>query len=136
MKVSSGLFLAGVIAFTPVAIIYGFWSNAVDGRPEPVGVVCLALLAVMSGMIGVYIRATGKRLDVSPSDVPDGDIDQAAGDYGFFSPYSWWPLPLGLAALMLFLGLAIGWWVFVVGAIFGIVALVGWAFEYFTGDFA
>lgn len=136
MRASYVLFLGGVVFFGPLAVIYAIWTYAVDGHIEPVGAVALLLLALMSAMIGLYVRATAKKLDMSPSDIPDAQIADAAGDYGFFSPYSWWPLYLGASALMLFLGLALGWWLFVVGAFFGALALVGWAFEYFTGDFA
>ena len=36
----------------------------------------------------------------------------------------------------LFLGLAVGWWLFIIGAFFGIVAIVGWTFEHFKGEYA
>jgi hypothetical protein len=35
-----------------------------------------------------------------------------------------------------FLGLAVGWWLFIIGASLGVVALVGWTFEYFKGPHA
>ena len=47
---------------------------------------------------------------------------------------SWWPLQLGVAALLTFLGLAVGWWIFLIGVLFAVVALLGWSFEYFRGD--
>jgi hypothetical protein len=50
-----------------------------------------------------------------------------------FSPYSWWPLWLGLSAAICFLGLAVGWWVFAIGAFFAVPALIGWTFEYWKG---
>ena len=33
-----------------------------------------------------------------------------------------------------FLGLAVGWWLFIIGAFFAIPALVGWTFEYWKGQ--
>ena len=71
-----------------------------------------------------------------PSDDPLGDIDEIQGDYGFFSPHSWWPLFLGAAAALCFLGLAVGWWMFIIGAFFAVPALVGWTFEYWKGEHA
>ena len=59
--------------------------------------------------------------------------EEADPDYGFFSPYSWWPLWLGLSAAICFLGLAVGWWVFAIGAFFAVPALIGWTFEYWKG---
>lgn len=129
MKVASGLFLGGILAFLPVAAIYGYFSHF-----EPVGTVGIFLLGIMTGMVGFYLRATAHRLDTDPADKPRALIEEAAGDYGFFSPHSWWPLALAFCALLLFLGLAVGWWVFVIGAFTGVFALVGWTFEYFRGD--
>jgi hypothetical protein len=43
---------------------------------------------------------------------------------------------LGCAAATAVLGIAVGWWIFFIGAGIGIVALVGWVFEYSRGDHA
>ena len=85
-------------------------------------------------MIAFYLWATARTPPARPEDDPSGDIAEAEGEYGFFSPHSWWPLPLAAAAAICFLGLAVGWWLFIIGAAFGVVALVGWTFEYFKGD--
>ncbi len=130
MRVSGSLFIGGAIAFTPVALIYAFWT----GWAEWVGIVGLFLLGGMTGMVGFYLRATARRLDVDPADKPRAMIAESAGEYGFFSPHSWWPLVLGAAAATIALGLAVGWWIFVIGIVAGVLTLVGWAFEYFRGD--
>jgi hypothetical protein len=85
-------------------------------------------------MIAWYLWMTRRRLELDPSDDPVGDIDEIQGEFGFFSPHSWWPLFLGASAAMCFLGLAIGWWMFIIGAAFAIPALVGWTFEYWKGE--
>jgi len=33
-------------------------------------------------------------------------------------------------------GVVIGWWLFVIGAVFGAVALCGFVFEYYRGEHA
>jgi hypothetical protein len=43
---------------------------------------------------------------------------------------------LAASAALCFLGLAIGFWIAIIGAVFGVVALVGWTFEYFSGPHA
>lgn len=134
MRIEYKLFQFGVIPFALVAAVYAFATSRSDHGIEPVGVVCLVLLAVMMGMIGGYLGITARKLDPRPEDDLDGEIADAEGDYGFFSPHSWWPLPLGAGALVTFLGLAVGWWVFFVGVLFAVVALLGWCFEYFRGD--
>ena len=65
---------------------------------------------------------------------PGGPDLAAEGEYGFFSPHSWWPLPLAAGAALMFLGLAVGWWLLIIGAVVGGMALVGWTFEYFRGE--
>lgn len=129
MRTSSFLFGFGLVFFIPLAAIYAYFSHF-----EPVGSVGILLLGLMSGMVGLYLRATLRKLDISPSDNPDGYIAEAAGEYGFFAPYSWWPLGLGFSAMLVFLGLAVGWWVFIVGVVAAVLALIGWTFEYFRGD--
>ncbi len=135
MRIESKLFTWGSIPFLIVAIIYGWATHtfAAEGV-EWVGVVCLFLVAMMTGMVGFYLGNTARKLDDRPEDDPSGNISDAEGDYGFFSPHSWWPLFMGSSALLLFLGLAVGWWIFIVGLVFGILALLGWTFEYFRGE--
>ncbi|MFC7492062.1 MULTISPECIES: cytochrome c oxidase subunit 4 [unclassified Knoellia] len=125
-------YILGVFAAL-VAVIYGFWNE----WSEPIGVVCLVVTALLGFMIAGYLNITRRKLDgVPPEDDPLGEISDIAGDYGFFSPYSWWPLWLGVSCALIFLGLAIGWWVVALGALFVIPALVGWVFEYWKGPHA
>ena len=130
MKVEYKLF--GVIAafFAPVGVVYGIATD----WAEPVGPVGLVLSSGLGVMIAFYLWATARRLPERPEDNPGAHIAEAEGEYGFFSPHSWWPLPLAAAGALCFLGLAVGWWLFIIGAAVGVVALVGWTFEYFTGD--
>lgn len=116
-----------------VALIYGFWGE----WSEPIGVVALTLTTLLGFMIAGYLNITRRKLEgVPPEDDPLGEISDIAGDYGFFSPHSWWPLWLGLSCAFIFLGLAIGWWLVALGALFVIPALVGWVFEYWKGPHA
>ena len=71
-----------------------------------------------------------------PEDRLDGEIDEADPEYGFFSPHSWWPLVLGFATFLVVLGLVFAVWVVVLGVAVLLLALVGWLFEYYRGDFA
>ncbi len=132
MKIESGLFIAGVVAFGIVGVVYGLLTH----WTEPVGPVALILLAIMCGMIGTYLTLTARKLDARPEDNLEATQDEAEGDYGFFSPHSWWPLPLAASAAIAFLGMAVGWWVFIVGVVFALLSLVGWTFEYYRGEHA
>ncbi|MGP9490641.1 cytochrome C oxidase subunit IV [Arthrobacter sp. MYb211] len=132
MKVESWLFLGGIFFFTPVAIVYGYMTN----WNEWVGLLALLMLTGLSAMVGGYLFFTAKRVGARPEDRIDGEIHENAGDLGLFSPWSWWPLVLAGAAAIGFLGLAVGWWVFYIGAGLSVVALVGWVYEYSRGDHA
>jgi hypothetical protein len=132
MKVEAWLFGTGVFFFVPIAIVYGFltrWS-------EWVGVLGMLLLGGLAGMIGSYLGVTGRRVGARPEDREDAEIHEGAGEQGHFSPWSWWPIVLGAAAATAMLGIAVGWWIFFIGVGLGIVALIGWVFEYSRGDHA
>ncbi|MGN6406558.1 cytochrome c oxidase subunit 4 [Sinomonas sp.] len=132
MKVEAWLFGTGVFFFVPIAIVYGFlthWS-------EWVGVLGMLLLGGLAGMIGSYLGVTARRVGVRPEDREDAEIHEGAGEQGHFSPWSWWPIVLGAAAATAMLGVAVGWWIFFIGVGLGIVALIGWVFEYSRGDHA
>ncbi len=132
MKIESKLFALLSAFFGIMAVIYGLWS----GWREPVGPVSLILSMLLAGMVSFYTWYIGSHLPVRPEDDEEGDIDQIEGEFGFFSPYSWWPLWLGGSAALTFAGLAIGWWLFIIGASLGVLAVIGWTFEYFKGEHA
>ncbi|GAB3111262.1 cytochrome c oxidase subunit 4 [Janibacter alkaliphilus] len=132
MKAETKLFTLLGAFFAACGIAYGL----VTGWDEPVGVVALLLSAGLGAMISFFLWKAGKDLPPRPDDSPDGEIADQAGDYGEFAPYSWWPLWLGLSGAIIFLGVAVGFWVFFLGAVFGVYALVGWVFEYYQGEHA
>jgi hypothetical protein len=132
VKTESTLFGAGVFFFAPLGIIYGI----VTSWNEPVGTSGLFLTAGLAFLIALYLWLTSRRIDDRPEDNPMGEIPEAAGNQGQFSPFSWWPLPLAFAAALCFAGVAVGWWLFLIGAAVGAVSLVGWVYEYYRGEHA
>ena len=70
------------------------------------------------------------------SDDEDGEIIAYAGTYGTFAPWSWWPLGLGLGCAVSFAGLAVGWWVFIIGAALSMFFCIGWVYEFSRGKYA
>nr|WP_324651399.1 cytochrome c oxidase subunit 4 [Georgenia sp. H159] len=131
MRVEKWTFLAGVVFFLPVALLYGFWSSW-----EPVGTVALLLLVGLYGLAGGYLALLARRVDPRPEDNPTSDVDEHAGEMGVYSPHSWWPLVLGVAAALAFAGIAVGWWVFGIGVAVGVVGLIGQTFEFSRGPHA
>ncbi len=112
MKIESRIFGLGVFFFVPVALIYGFLTN----WSEWVGILGVLLVGGLAGMIGAYLAFTGKRVGMRPEDRSDAEIHEGAGEQGHFSPWSWWPLVLGLASAAGFLGMAIGFWIVYIAA--------------------
>lgn len=132
MKVESWFFILLGVFFIPVGIVYGFMV----GWHEHVGYLALFLVAGLCLLIGTYLYYTGKRVGPRPEDRVDAEIHEGSGEQGHFSPWSWWPLVLGIAAAVSFLGVAVGWWILFLGAGLAAIALIGWVYEYSRGDHA
>jgi hypothetical protein len=125
MKTSWILFLGLALFYVIMAVIY--WQ--VGG--EPVGITAIALSAGLSLIVGFYLWFTSKRLgNVLPEDNQLGEIADSAGEMGFFSPHSWWPLPVALSACTVGLGLIIGWWLVLIGVGSLIISIMGFVLEY------
>ena len=130
MKVEGNLFAGIVIFLVPVIPVYWFWSE------DPTGTTALIVTWGMCAMIGTYLLFTARRIDARPEDDPTALIEDAAGEMGFYSPYSWWPLAVGGTAAILFMAPAFGWWIaFLAVPAFGI-AVWGLVFEYYRGEHA
>jgi len=128
MKVE-GLIFALFAAFSwLVAIVYGVLAN------EWIGATALALAGGMGFMVAFYALFTGRRIDERPEDDLNAEPSDGAGELGFFSPHSWWPLPLAASAAMIFAGVAFGWWIVAMGTIFLGMSLYGFVFEYYRGQ--
>jgi hypothetical protein len=116
------------------AIVYGFWTKYATHGVEWIGVTALVLSGLLTGMCTLYFFVVSRRIDPRPEDRPDAEISDAAGEVGFFSPGSYWPLGLALAALVAGLGL-VYWQVWLLGL--GLLAVLGATggllFEYYTG---
>ena len=94
------------------------------------------LTAGLSLIIGTFFRFVARRLDTRPEDYEDAEVSDGAGELGFFSPHSWWPLFVGLSAGLSALGAAIGWWLFLIGMLCLVLTTIGFVFEYYRGEFA
>lgn len=132
MKVESWLFGAGFFFFGPVGIIYGI----VTKWKEPLGPTGLLLTALLSAFIGVYLWVTARSIDPRPEDDPHAEIAEGAGEQGVFPPYSWSPLWLGIGCAITFAGMAVGWWLMLIGLGVTALAAVLWVFEYYRGEHA
>ncbi len=130
MKFEGSLFIGCAIFFGAADIVYWYFSK------DPTGTTALALSVGLAFLTGFYLLFTGRRLPERPEDSPDGEIEQGTGELGFFSPHSWWPLYVGLAAALAALGVAIGWWLFLIGLLALFLTTIGFVFEYYRGVYA
>jgi len=130
MKVEGYLFIGCAAFFTGADIVYWHFSR------DPTGTTALALAVGLAFLTGFYILFTGRRLPLRPEDNPQGEIAEGTGELGFFSPHSWWPLLTGLACAVAAIGAAVGWWLFLIGMLFVVLASIGFVFEYYRGAYA
>jgi magnesium-transporting ATPase (P-type) len=130
VKVEGRIFALGAIFFIVISAIYWYFSR------DPIGTTALALSGGLAFIVAFYILYTSKRVYPRPEDRLDGEIDEADPEYGFFSPHSWWPLPVAFGAFVAALGLIFAVWVIVLGVAILMLAIIGWMFEYYRGDFA
>ena len=128
MKVEGWLFAAGFFFFAIAAVVYGLLSG------EPAGTVALAFTGGLAFLVGYYLLFTARRIDSRPEDRQDAEIADGAGELGFYSPHSWWPLFVALSASVTAVGVAL-WlpWLIVAGVCFVLSTAAGLVFEYYTG---
>lgn len=125
----------GVAAFLYAACgVYAWWSWYDLGKTDVVGTVALLLSALLCTMCGGYFWFVSRRIDPRPEDRPDAEIAEGAGEVGFFSPGSYWPLGISLAAVVAGLGLVFWmWWLIAVGVLAVLGSAAGLLFEYYSG---
>ena len=61
-------------------------------RVEVIGTTALILSGGLALIIGSYFWFVSRRIDPRPEDRLDADIAEGAGELGFFSPGSYWPI--------------------------------------------
>ncbi|MEO6199747.1 MAG: cytochrome c oxidase subunit 4 [Cryobacterium sp.] len=139
MRANVNLFWILTVFFAIVATMYVIWGLAdqSQGRVEWAGTFGLALCSLLSLLIAFYL---GRVREAQGGDLPedrlDANIDDGDPEAGFFSPWSWWPIMLAASAALLFLGLAVGFWICYIALAIGLISLVGWVYEYYRGLFA
>lgn len=130
MRIEGRIFALVAVFFILIAGIYWYLSR------DPIGTTALALSGGLGFIVAFYVLYTSKRVYPRPEDRQDGNIDEADPEYGFFSPHSWWPLPVAFGAFVMALGLIFAVWMIVLGVTILMLAIIGWMFEYYRGDFA
>ncbi|GGC71268.1 cytochrome c oxidase subunit 4 [Hoyosella rhizosphaerae] len=134
MKIEAKLFELLTVFFVLVGILYGVFTFYSRAGFEWVGVTGIALSAGLTLIVGTYFRFVARRIDTRPEDYDEADIEDGAGDLGFFSPGSYWPFVVALTAALA--GLAVAffyYWLIAVAVVAVLVASAGLVFEYHMG---
>jgi hypothetical protein len=135
VRIEARLFL-GVAGFLfAAAVVYAFWTagDSAKGQAEMAGTTALVLSGGLALIVGSYFWFVSRRIDPRPEDRSDAEIAEGAGELGFFSPGSYWPLGIALSAMIAAVALAFlqVWLLVIAGA--GILATTGGLlFEYYT----
>jgi hypothetical protein len=125
MKANWQLFVGLSVFYVLMTVLYWYVGG------EAVGITGMLLAACLAGMVGFYVWFTQKRIGtLIPSDNLTAEISDGAGELGFYSPHSWWPLPVALAATAMGMGLIIGWWLTLIAVTALFFGIIGWVTEY------
>ncbi len=125
MKVESRIFELCTVFFFVCGIVYTFLAG------EVVGVVGLFLTGGLSLIVGTYFRFVSRRLDERPEDNAEAEVSDGAGEVGFFSPGSYWPVMMAACAALVGIGLAFFYaWLIVIAGIMLLITVGGLVFEY------
>ena len=134
MRTEARLVMSLAVFFWLAAIAFGIWSSNTLLHVEVVGVAALILTGGLVGIPGTFFWFVSRRIDLRPEDRGDAEIAEAAGDFGFFSPGSYWPVTLAGAATVVGLALAFAQvWLLIVAVLFLLFAIGGLLFEYYLG---
>jgi hypothetical protein len=128
----TGRLFGGIAAFFGlIGAVY--WVVA----KEPAGTAALVFTGALGFLVAFYFLFTASRVEPLPEDEQESDVGDYAGEYGFFSPHSWWPLPIAVGSGLTALGLCfVSWWLILLGVAVVVAGTVGLLFEYYVGEFA
>jgi len=129
VKVEGKVFAVIAVFLAGASLVYWYMSK------DPTGAVALAFSTGLAFLLGYYLLFTARRMPPRPEDVGEAEISDGAGEVGFFSPHSWWPIALAAGAALGALGLVFGVWLIIIGAVTLLSALTGLLFEYYVGHY-
>ncbi|MEI6648267.1 MAG: cytochrome c oxidase subunit 4 [Actinomycetes bacterium] len=125
MRAGWKLFGGLAVFYAIMAVIY--WQLG----GEAVGITAVALSSGLAALIGFYLWFSVSRSGgVLPEDNMAGEIADSAGELGFYSPHSWWPLPVAASMVAAGLGLLVGWWLTLIAVGALIISVLGFVLEY------
>ena len=134
MKIEARVFLFTAAFCFVIAAVYAYWSDVQLHHIEAAGVAALILSGGLTGLTGSFFWFVSRRIEPRPEDREDAEIAEGAGELGFFSPGSYWPLGLAGAATVIGAGLAFAQlWLVLTGVLLLLYMVGGLLFEYYVG---
>jgi hypothetical protein len=126
--------IVAVFLFAACGVYYWWSDKYFNGHPDWIGTVALVLSGLLCLMCAGYFWFVSRRIDPRPEDRDDAEISDGAGEIGFFSPGSYWPVGVALAAVVTGVGLVYTlWWMVAAGLLAVLAGAGGVVFEYYTG---
>lgn len=135
MRIESRLFEFVATFFLVVGVIYAvLTAKFATGGVEWAGTTALFLTGMMAMIVATFFRFVARRLDTRPEDYEAAEISDGAGELGFFSPHSWWPILIALSGSVVAVGIGL-WlpWLIGAGVVFVLSSVAGLVFEYYIG---
>lgn len=134
MKIESRIFEAIAVFFLVMGTIYTIATHFYRTGIEWAGTASLFFSAALSLLVGSYFRFVARRVEVRPEDYDEAEIEDGAGELGFFSPHSYWPIMIAAGAALFAIGFATSNFWFAIGAVLVIlVTVTGMVMEYHVG---
>lgn len=131
MRTEAWIFAICSAFFLLVAPAYWFITY------DPTGTSALTMTFLLTTLVTFYLGFHASKMEPRPEDRSDAEIAEGAGELGFFPPHSWWPLWAAATLGLCVYGIAMtAWWLFIIGAGLGVLALCGWIYEYYLGEHA
>ena len=129
MHVEARLFEFLTAFFFVAAIVYVILSK------EPAGSAALFLTGGLALIVSTYFRFVARRLEHRPEDNPDAEVSDGAGEIGFFSPGSYWPIGIAASGAVTGFGMAFAqFWLVIIGLGAVLFTVGGLLFEYYIGQ--
>lgn len=134
MKIEARIFELLTAFFLIGAVAYTIFTGISRTGIEWAGATAFFFSAGLTLITGTYFRFVARRVEIRPEDYDEAEIEDGAGELGFFSPHSWWPLLIALSASTTAVGIGL-WlpWLIVAGVCFVLATVAGLVFEYYTG---
>ncbi|GAA1482846.1 cytochrome c oxidase subunit 4 [Gordonia sinesedis] len=134
MKVEARIFELLTAFFFIAAIIYTICTALASKGVEWVGVTAMFFTGGLTLISGTYFRFVARRVEIRPEDYEDAEIEDGAGELGFFSPSSWWPIVIAGCAALFAVSFASGnFWLSIFAAACILGSAAGLVFEYHVG---